>query len=174
MLGSTSISPSAVLLFVFLPLLHSSDGNESSGDHEKEKYREPDSWINYKRFIDDAISHDSHSFKRVIDDAIPPDVIYSFIHSQGSSTMLLVTPTSLVAAPKGTKALLATSTSLTMISSPGKMESPTKSFREDSINDLKRELCTTRSSITSMSDRFYHRSGSVEFRRGERRGGGGG
>ena len=72
---------SVVLLFWFLPPLHSSDENESSGDHEKEKYREPDSWVHYKRFIDDALSHDDVSgcvdegaacFFDVIDDDLKP------------------------------------------------------------------------------------------------------
>jgi len=72
---------SIVLLFWFLPPLHSSDENESSGDHEKEKYREPDSWVHYKRFIDDALSHDDVSgcvdegaacFFDVIDDDLKP------------------------------------------------------------------------------------------------------
>ena len=48
-----------VLLFL-CPLPHS-DGSDNGGDHEKDKYREPASWTQFKKLIDDAIRQETEA-----------------------------------------------------------------------------------------------------------------
>ena len=49
-------------LLFFCPLQYS-DGSDNGGDHdhEKDKYREPASWIQYKKLIDDAMTVDDEA-----------------------------------------------------------------------------------------------------------------